>query len=50
MDTRVAKVLFSIQLSLLGVFVTWTATLTAQGALQTAAILLGLQTIALASW
>ena len=47
MNTRLAKVLFGIQLTLLGVFVTWTATLTARGILQTAAVLLGLLTIAL---
>jgi hypothetical protein len=47
MDIRVAKVLFGIQFTLLGVFVTWTATLTGHGGLQSAAVLLGLLTMAL---
>ncbi len=47
MDRSAAKVLFGIQLTLLGIFVTWTATLSALTGLRLAAILLGLATIAL---
>jgi hypothetical protein len=47
MNPRLAKVLFGFQLTLLGIFVTWMATLTVRGALQLATLLVGLLTMAL---